>query len=73
MGRPVTERSCKLGTEQVSPFQPHRFRMSNRFRQLLLVITPVTLVVGVMIAAVITYLMPKQYETFAVIEPMFLP
>ena len=42
--------------------------MFKRFWPCLLIIPPVTLVGGLFVAAVITYVMPKQYESFAVIE-----
>lgn len=47
--------------------------MFKRFWPCLLIIPPVTLVGGVLVAAVITYLMPTRYESFAVIEIQHLP
>ena len=42
--------------------------MFKRFWPCLIIIPPVTLVVGFLTSAVITYIMPKKYESFATIE-----
>jgi capsular polysaccharide biosynthesis protein len=42
--------------------------MFKRFWPCLLITPPISLILGLFVAAVISYLMPKKYESFAVIE-----